>query len=310
MVSGRHPVVDLLLQLRGPASIAAVAPLLKTYLGLNNQEIGWLGASFGLAYGLCSPLAGYVVDRVRRKAAILGGLYIWSLICMATALCKSFAPLLVLRAAEGLGETFYYPASTSLISAYHGRDTRSRGLGIHQTSVYVGTIAGGFFAAYIGEQYGWRWSFVVFGGLGILLGLAVNKWVIEPAGPSDDGEKTTAVRMSMAAFLKTLVRSPTVLLLMSAFMCANYVAMVLLVWMPTFLYEKFHLSLSMAGLTATIYVQLTSMVGAPWEVGWPICYANARRRGGCWCRRSASSVGRPSFCSALKPIRRSGSSLP
>jgi sugar phosphate permease len=49
---------------------------------------------------------------------------------------------------------------------------------------------------------------------------------------------------------------------MLAFMCANFVAMVLLTWMPKYLKDTFHLSLSMAGLTATLYVQLASMVGA------------------------------------------------
>ena len=53
--------------------------------------------------------------------------------------------------AEGLGETVYYPASMSLIGAYHEPETRSRAMGLHQTSVYVGTIAGGFFAGLIDE---------------------------------------------------------------------------------------------------------------------------------------------------------------
>jgi MFS family permease len=38
---------------------------------------------------------------------------------------------------------------------------------------------------------------------------------------------------------------------------------VLLSWMPKFLYDKFHMGLAMAGLTATIFVQLASMAGAP-----------------------------------------------
>ncbi len=54
---------------------------------------------------------------------------------------------------------------------------------------------------------------------------------------------------------------------MGAFMCANFVAVVLLSWMPKFLYDKFHMSLAMAGLTATIFVQLASMAGAP-VGGW------------------------------------------
>jgi MFS family permease len=107
-------------------------------------------------YGLCAPFAGSIVDRVRRKSAILGGLQAWSVICMATAVSRNFSHLLFFRAAGGLGETFYFPASVSLISDYHGKETRSRALGLHQTSVYIGTIAGAFFAGLIGQHYGWR----------------------------------------------------------------------------------------------------------------------------------------------------------
>ena len=88
--------------------------------------------------------------------------------------CSSCAP------PRGSARPFYFPASMSLISDYHGRDTRSRAMGLHQTSVYVGTIGGGFFAGLIGQYYGWRLSFVVFGGLGILLGLVLRRFLIEP----------------------------------------------------------------------------------------------------------------------------------
>ena len=70
--------------------------------------------------------------------------------------CRAIPHLFLFRAAEGLGETFYFPASTSLISDYHGSLTRSRALGLHQTAVYMGTIGGGFFAGLIAERYGWR----------------------------------------------------------------------------------------------------------------------------------------------------------
>ena len=71
---------------------------------------------------------------------------------MATAVCRAISgTLLFFRAAEGLGETFYFPASMSLISDYHGKRTRSRAMGTHQTSVYIGTIAGGFFGGLIGQ---------------------------------------------------------------------------------------------------------------------------------------------------------------
>jgi MFS family permease len=61
---------------------------------------------------------------------------------------------------------------------------------------------------------------------------------------------------------------------MGAFMCANFVAVVLLSWMPKFLFDRFGMSLAMAGLTATLFVQLASMCAAPLG-GW---LADAARR--------------------------------
>ena len=250
-------------------AIFSVFPLLEKEFSLTPVELGLLGSSFAWVYGLCAPLAGMVVDRVRRKTAILGGLHVWSIICMATALSRNFSHLLFFRAAEGLGETFYFPASMSMVSDYHGKTTRSRAMGTHQTSVYIGTIAGGWFAGLIGQHYGWRWSFIVFGGLGVLLGFVLKRFLIEPERGAADladagvaGQKTAA-RLPLKQFLTTIWGTPTVITLMGAFVCANFVAVVLLTWMPKFLHDKFGMSLATSGLTATMYVQLASLVAAP-----------------------------------------------
>ena len=116
-------------------AIFSLFPLLAAEFHLGNVQLGLLGSSFAWVYGISAPVAGHIVDRVRRKAAILSGLRIWSLICMATAVSRTFGHLLIFRAAEGLGETVYFPASMSLISDYHGKKTRSRAMGTHQTSV-------------------------------------------------------------------------------------------------------------------------------------------------------------------------------
>jgi MFS family permease len=263
-------------------AIFSVFPLLEKEMNLTTLELGLLGSSFAWVYGLGAPFAGAIVDRVRRKAAILWGLQAWSVICIATAFSKNFRHLLFFRAAEGLGETFYFPASVSLISDYHGRTTRSRALGLHQTSVYVGTIAGGFFAGLIGQNYGWRWSFVVFGALGVVLGFVLNGLLIEPRrGASEEGaaDALPQERLSFRGFIRLLRTTPVALLLMGAFLCSNFVAVVLLSWMPKFLYDRFHLSLAMAGLAATVFAQVASMVGSPLG-GWLADKLRERTPGG------------------------------
>lgn len=277
-------------------SVFSLFPLLSREFNLSDVQLGLLGSSFAAVYGITAPLVGFVVDRVPRKTAILGGLRVWSMICMATAVSRSFAQLLFFRAAEGLGETIYFPASMSLIGDYHGKATRSRAMGTHQTSVYVGTIAGGFFAGLIGQRYGWRWSFIVFGAAGLVLSFVLGKLLVEPirgvADLADAGVcgipplpqrqergKDGARSISFAQFFRLIISRPTLALCMLAFLCQNFTTMVLFTWMPTLLYRKFHLSLAMAGLTATIYVQSTSMIGSPLG-GWLADTLRRRMPGG------------------------------
>jgi len=258
-------------------AIFSVFPLLEKEMHLTSVQLGMLGSAFAWVYGIGGQFAGIIVDRVRRKSAILGGLYAWSLICMATALVRNFRGLFVMRAAEGLGETFYYPAAMSLVSDYHGGATRSKAIGIHQTSVYVGTIAGGALAGLIAQQYGWRWSFIVFGGLGVLLGFVLNRFLREPqrGAAEEDSRRDESPRLPIPRVVKIVWSTPTALLLMAAFLCANFVAVVLLSWMPKFLYDQFHMGLALAGLTATLYVQLASMAGSV-TGGWLADWMNRR----------------------------------
>jgi MFS family permease len=255
-------------------AISAVFPLLEKELSLSLLQLGVLASAFAWVYGLSSPFSGNIADRIRRKVAVLGGLQVWSVICGATALARSFPQLLFFRASIGLGESIYFPAAMSLVSDYHGKRTRSLAMGFLQTAVYIGTIGGSFFAGLIGQYYGWRCSFIVFGSLGVVLGLILMKFLVEPTRGAADFEDLGAaelahapVHMSVRQFLTSIWGTPTVLLLMGAFMCSNFVALVLLSWMPRFLYDKFQLSLAMAGLTATLFVQLASMVGSPLG-GW------------------------------------------
>src|SRR5256885_12048518 len=137
-------------------AIFSVFPLLKSEMGLSDIQLGIVGSSFMWIYALAGPLAGIVGDRVSRKTLIVGGLVFWSLVTLATALSTRYSHLVLLRALEGLGEAFYFPASMSLISDYHGRDTRSRAMAFHQSSVYAGTILGGTAAGVFAQWYGWR----------------------------------------------------------------------------------------------------------------------------------------------------------
>lgn len=262
-------------------AIFSVFDLLKKEMNLTDTQLGIIGGAFAWIYALGAPFAGWVGDRLPRKVLILGGMIIWSLITMATSFCTEYWQLVLVRALEGLGETFYFPASMSLIGDYHGRDTRSRAMAFHQSSVYAGTIAGGAISGYMGEHFGWRSSFYVFGGLGIVLAIVLWFLLKEP----ERGASETSNRELLD--LKGLFGNRMVLVLMAVFVGVNFVAGAFLSWMPTFLKRKFDLSLSMAGFSGTAFWNIASAIGVMFA-GWLADRLASRYRGG---RQIVQAVG-------------------
>jgi MFS family permease len=120
-------------------AIFSVFPLLKSQMKLSDLQLGIVGSSFMWMYALFGPVAGLLCDRFPRKTLVLGALVFWSAITGATALAHSYPELVICRALGGLGEAFYFPAAMSLISDYHGLQTRSRAMSLHQSSVYAGS---------------------------------------------------------------------------------------------------------------------------------------------------------------------------
>src|SRR5690606_21398917 len=179
---------------------------------------------------------------------VLGGLLFWSIVTVATALSTQYWHLVLFRALEGLGEAFYFPAAMSMLADYHGPRTRSRAMSIHQSSVYAGTIAGGTVAGVMGQFYGWRSGFYLFGTLGVVLAVVLLFFLREPArGAAEEGGATAgdgAVHVAagpggLRETVGSILSSPMVPVLAFVFVGANFVAMIFLSWMPSFLYDRF-----------------------------------------------------------------------
>ena len=162
-------------------AVFSVIPLLGEQFKLSGLSKGAISSSFMIVYAVSAPLAGFMVDRVSRRWLIPAGLAVWSVVCAATGTAQTYGQLLFYRASEGLGESFYFPASMSLLADYHGPRTRSQAMSIHQTSVYAGTAAGGILAGYLGMHYSWQTPFFVLGVIGVAYSMALPWLLVEPS---------------------------------------------------------------------------------------------------------------------------------
>ncbi|WP_343702150.1 MFS transporter [Chitinophaga sp.] len=234
---------------------SVVLPLIKAELALSDADLGLIASALVWTYGLLVPVAGFTGDRISRKSIIGFSLLFWSFSTLATGLCSTLIQFLVLRGfATGGGEAFYAPSANAMLSERYAGN-RSTALALHQTAVYAGIILSGLIAGYIGEHYGWRNAFFVFGAFGIVLAFVIFFRL------SKDRPVVAEQGVSIAATAKVILRKPTFLLLTGAFACMVFVNVGYLTWMPSFLVEKFGLSLTDAGFSSMFYHHAGAFLG-------------------------------------------------
>jgi MFS family permease len=238
---------------------SVVLPLIRNDLGLTDAELGLIASALVWTYGLLVPVAGFLGDRLSRRNILGYCLLFWSIATLFTGFCTTLFQFVLLRGvATGGGEAFYAPSANAMLGERYA-EKRAFVLSIHQTAVYFGIILSGLIAGYVGEHYGWQRAFYLFGGFGVLLAFVFfnripnDKPLINPT----NGQSLTEISHTA----RLLVSKPTVVLLTLGFGCMVFVNVGYLTWMPSFLVEKFGLSLTDAGFSSLVYHHLGSLLG-------------------------------------------------
>ena len=233
-----------------------VIPLIKEDLQLTDVQLGLVSTIFTAVYGCTVPFGGYLGDFLKRKWIVFFSILVFSIGTLCTGFSGGLISLILLRGiTTGGGEAFYYPAATSLISQYHHK-TRAMAMSIHQTSLYVGIVASGFIAAYIGEHFGWRMSFFTFGLGGLLLCIYLF-FRLKDTSQEVREEK----RHSIVYVIREIFKKKTVWMLCLAFGGMCFVNIGYVTWMSTFYHEEFHLSLPTAGFTSMFFHFAAALLG-------------------------------------------------
>ncbi len=227
----------------------------------SEERFGRLMAVFLIVYGLCSPVGGYLADRLSRRRTVIFSLAVWSLVTWLTGHCRNFNELWWARAAMGVSEACYIPAALALIADFHTGGTRSRAVGIHQSGIYAGVALGGLGGFAAESAGGWRLAFQWLGLAGVLYAFVLVKFLRNPERP-ESGPESAAGRLNPLSALGRLVALVPFLLLVVYFTLPALPGWMIKNWLPAMLADAFHLSPGRAGISATLWVTLASFAGA------------------------------------------------
>lgn len=241
-------------------AISAMFPVLKSELGLTDEQKGLTVSIFLWVYGVGCPLAGQLADIYSKRMLVVFSLAIWSLVTVATGWSTSVLMLLVFRAAMGISESLYMPAAIALTANAFSPELRSRAVATLTTAQVAGLVGGASFGGWMAQHGYWREAFYCLGAIGVIYAVP---YYIFLRGVNEESQVETKKVKSRLSFLE-LVRVPTFGLLSIVFPAFLFGLWMLYAWLPNFLHEKFELDLGQAGFTATVYLQSATLVGLLW----------------------------------------------
>lgn len=228
-------------------------------------NFGRLMAIFLWIYGLMSPVAGMIADRVNRKKLIVGSLFVWSFVTLMMGYCTTFDQIYVLRALMGVSEALYIPAGLALITDYHQGKTRSLAVGIHMTGLYTGQALGGF-GATIANLYSWETTFHWFGIIGIAYSVVLILFLKESSEHATRKVPTPGIAKEnpvIGAFkgLGMLFTNIAFWIILLYFATPSLPGWATKNWLPTLFAENLSMDMSEAGPLSTITIALSSFIG-------------------------------------------------
>ncbi|KAK3259753.1 hypothetical protein CYMTET_31264 [Cymbomonas tetramitiformis] len=161
------------------SNVAFAALEMNAALKISDAEYGTGASSFFLGYALCGVPSSLLVIRVGIARGLALVLIIWGATSALFALCDSAFAFLALRFVLGIAESGFFPSLLAYLTLWftEGEIGHAYTLGACSATAVAGILGGPFAAAamYLLDNClglpGWRWLFLVEGGLTVLLGL-------------------------------------------------------------------------------------------------------------------------------------------
>lgn len=155
-------------------SLAQAVDGIQTQFHVSDAAIAWLPAAMILVGAVGAVPFGILADRMRRVYLLAGAMAVWGVVVglngLATTYVLLFATRLGIGAVEANG-----PAAVSLLADYYPVRERAKALGLYQSGSLIGAVVGllgGGIAVSLG---GWRWSFLMWVPVAVVVTIAVAR---------------------------------------------------------------------------------------------------------------------------------------
>src|SRR5258707_3502523 len=272
--------------------LPAVLPKIQYDFGLTPFQEGLLGSSFLFVYAIATLPIGVWADRSVRKNIVALCVGIWSVATALAGFTQNFLQLFSVRTVLGIGEAGYAPASLSLLGDYFSKARRARILSLWSAGQLIGSAIGLTIGGLIADAIGWRYAFFIVGVPGLIAAFLAWRMIEPTSGAFDNcafdnneevniGEAVAAngqasIGKDFWADITKLRQIPTYWTLVVALVFSFFTIGGTSFWLPSYVVNTFHLSVSSAGIISGGVLVGSGLVGTI-AGGWLSDFVHRRR---------------------------------
>jgi MFS family permease len=235
--------------------VPAAIPSLRAELGIDMITAGWIVSVFSATTVATGIFVGVLADRIGYLRLLRTGLVALVIGAFAGAFAHSEIELLICRLVEGIGFITILVSAPSIIAETSQPADRKFALGLWGAYMPTGIAIGMLIAPSVLGLWGWRALWFVSAALSaawLLIVLAGLRRHTSAHAATSPGSWLEDIRLTLSR--------PGIWLMAAFFIFYAAQWMALMVWLPTFLIEERHISVTTAALM-TVAVVATNCPG-------------------------------------------------
>ena len=156
--------------------IGQSATAIKRDLGISDAWMSWVFNAFTLSYAVFEIPTGRWGDRYGSRGVLTRIVIWWSFFTALTGAATGLTMLLLVRFLFGAGEAGALPNAARVLREWFPESSRGRAQGIITTAMMIGGAVAPLASQRLINAFGWRWTFVVFGLVGLAWAVAFYFW--------------------------------------------------------------------------------------------------------------------------------------
>jgi ACS family D-galactonate transporter-like MFS transporter len=242
------------------ANLAIAAPSIRADLGLDALGMGLVLSAFFWTYAFLQLPAGWFIDKVGVRVSLALAVGWWSAFTIATGAARGLAQLVGVRLMLGVGEAAAIPSFAKVAFNWFPRSERGLASSIFDSGSRVGSALSLPLVAWLISMVGWRGSFEITGGMGIVWVLAwwfiyrdperyraIAPVAVDALLAQRGASAVAAMPDAPKVSWLDLFRYRTVWGMMIGLFCLNFAIYFFITWFPTYLLQSRGFSLASLG---------------------------------------------------------------